>query len=198
MGQIAGGAPAPGAPPKPPPPRPRLGPTQPRKWSEQPYLGFCICRHLCGRTKARAAGPAPAAVGEHPPARWSHGPGGVRPLSHAPVAGGEGRLRGNSWLPLPRRHELLLNPPSRGFIRAVWDAAGVQTGQPRGCLWSPASPLPPTLLPAWAGSCRGYGKKARHIKKGLKLLSLSHLELILLHHELQSRRSITAHLHIFH
>lgn len=44
----------------------------------------------------------------------------------------------------------------------------------------------------------GCGKEAWHLKKELKLLSLRHLELILLHHELRSCRSITAHLHIFH
>lgn len=59
----------------------------------------------------------------------------------------------------------------------------------------PAAACPPPCLGL---VLLGYGKEAWHIKKGLKLLSLSHLELILLHHELWSRRSITAHLHIFH
>lgn len=63
--------------------------------------------------------------------------------------------------------------------------------------------VPGVLTATHAPPCQGlvlpgYGKEAQHIKKRLKLLSLSHLELILLHHELQSRRSITAHLHIFH
>lgn len=69
--------------------------------------------------------------------------------------------------------------------------------------WTPPSssvpfhvPVPIHLPPA--PFLLGYSKAMPHIKKRLQLLSLSHLELILLHHELQSCRSITAHLHIFH
>lgn len=78
--------------------------------------------------------------------------------------------------------------------KAVWDVNGVSPGLSLVPSIPAATHPPPCLglvLPH-------YGKEVQHIKKGLKLLSLSHLELILLHHELQSRRSITAHLHIFH
>lgn len=98
---------------------------------------------------------------------------------------------------LPDQDFMSFPHPEQIQPHGVWIGAGY------GVIWgangtSPGLPLlpnvtPPPPLPAWP--CQA---PAQHIKKGLKLLSLSHLELILLHHELRSHRSITAHLHIFH
>lgn len=111
-------------------------------------------------------------LGEQPPARWSR----------ALCLGFYGFSLSPKQIYLPGV-----------WLGAIWGANGTAPGL--SLLPSvPSATLPPPLpSPAWPGRA-----PAQHKKKGLKLLSLNHLELILLHHELRSHRSITAHLHIFH